>query len=345
MATRLGLTSFGGPVAHLGYFRQEYVVRRRWIDDAAYADLVALCQFLPGPASSQVGIAIGVTRAGLPGGPAAWLGFTLPLAAALVAFAYGIRAFDISGAGWLHGLKIAAVAVVAQAVAGMARMLTPDRQRQTIGVLAAVAALLWPAAITQVAVILATGLVGWRLLPAAGNSPARPMAAPIGRRLAFAAWGALAVLLAGLPLLRQAHLWQGVAVADSFFRSGALIFGGGHVVLPLLQAEVVRPGWVSADQFVAGYGAAQAVPRPAVHLCRLPGRGAAARPQRPRRRGPGSGGDLPPLVPLHHRRAALLGRPPGPERLPRGAARHQRRGGGAAAGGAVQPRPALLGKL
>lgn len=261
-ATRLGLTSFGGPIAHLGYFREEYVVRRKWLDDASYADLVALCQFLPGPASSQVGIAIGMTRAGLPGGLAAWLGFTLPSAAALVAFAYGLRALGISDAGWLHGLKIAAVAVVAQAVAGMARTLTPDRPRATIGALACLIALLWPTALTQVGIIIAAGLIGWRRFPSQSGPLSLQAAVPIGRGLAAAAWAIFVALLAGLPLLRQVTANHAVAVFDSFFRAGSLIFGGGHVVLPLLQAEVVPPGWVTSDQFVAGYGAAQAVPGP-----------------------------------------------------------------------------------
>jgi chromate transporter len=261
-ALRLGLTSFGGPIAHLGYFREEYVARRKWLDDDTYADLVALCQFLPGPASSQVGIAIGMTRAGLLGGLAAWLGFTLPSAAALVAFAYGIEVLGITGAGWLHGLKIAAVAVVAQAVAGMARTLTPDRERATIGGLACVIVLAWPAAVTQVALIIAAGLVGWLLLPTPAGPPARRMAVPVGRRAAAAAWGIFVGLLVGLPLLRQVAPSHALAVFDSFFRVGSLIFGGGHVVLPLLQAEVVPPGWVTPDRFVAGYGATQAVPGP-----------------------------------------------------------------------------------
>ncbi|MDQ7857747.1 MAG: chromate efflux transporter [Armatimonadota bacterium] len=261
VATRLGLTSFGGPVAHLGYFHDEYVRRRRWIADDAYADLVALCQFLPGPASSQVGIAIGMARAGLAGGLAAWLGFTLPSAALLVAFAFGVEALGVASAGWLHGLKIAAVAVVAQAVVGMARTLTPDRERATLAGLAALAALLWPTAVTQVAIIVAAGLVGWRLLPAPALSRGS-MVAPVGRRGALVAWVILVALLVGLPFLRQVSASPTLAVFDSFFRAGSLIFGGGHVVLPLLQAEVVSPGWVSADRFVAGYGAAQAVPGP-----------------------------------------------------------------------------------
>jgi chromate transporter len=262
IATRLGLTSFGGPVAHLGYFRDEYVVRRRWLDEPTYADLVALCQFLPGPASSQVGIAIGITRAGLLGGVAAWLGFTLPSAIALVAFAYGLRGLGVADAGWLHGLKVAAVAVVALAVWGMARSLAPDRARATIAILAAMGALLWPTGVGQVAIITVAALVGWRFLPGPAVAPTahRPMA--VGRGLGAAMLALFFVLLIGLPVVRQLVDSQALAVFDSFFRVGSLVFGGGHVVLPLLQAEVVPPGWVTGEEFVAGYGAAQAVPGP-----------------------------------------------------------------------------------
>ncbi len=203
VTTRLGLTSFGGPIAHLGYFHEEYVKRRRWVDEQSYAELVALCQSLPGPTSSMVGTAIGFVRAGLTGGLLAWLGFTLPSALALIAFAYGITVFGAaSGAGWLHGLKLVAVPVVAQAIWGMARTLCPDRERATLAILTAAVALAWPTAAGQV----------------------------------------LPIIVAG--------------------RAGALVFGGGHVVLPLLQAGVVAPGWVTNEQFVAGYGAAQAVPGP-----------------------------------------------------------------------------------
>jgi chromate transporter len=262
VATRLGLTSFGGPVAHLGYFREEYVARRRWLDEATYADLVALCQFLPGPASSQVGIAIGITRAGLLGGVAAWLGFTLPSAIALVAFAYGLRWLGVADAGWLHGLKVAAVAVVALAVWGMARSLAPDRERATIAIVSAMCALLWPTGVGQVAIITVAALVGLRLLPgaAAAATTRRPMA--IGRGLGAAMLALFFVLLIVLPVVRQLVGSQALAVFDSFFRVGSLVFGGGHVVLPLLQAEVVPSGWVTREEFVAGYGAAQAVPGP-----------------------------------------------------------------------------------
>jgi chromate transporter len=262
VATRLGLTSFGGPVAHLGYFREQYVVRRKWLDEAAYVDLVALCQFLPGPASSQVGIAIGITRAGLLGGLAAWLGFTLPSAAALVAFAYGLRALQVTDAGWLHGLKVAAVAVVALAVWGMARTLAPDRARATIALLAAVAALVWPGGAAQVVLIAAAALIGLRFLPGAASGATAPLVVPVGRRLGFAMLVLFFALLLALPIARQFVGGQALSVFDSFYRAGSLVFGGGHVVLPLLQAEVVPPGWVTDEQFVAGYGAAQAVPGP-----------------------------------------------------------------------------------
>jgi chromate transporter len=262
VATRLGLTSFGGPVAHLGYFREEYVARRRWLDEATYADLVALCQFLPGPASSQVGIAIGITRAGLLGGVAAWFGFTLPSAIALVAFAYGLRGLGVTDAGWLHGLKVAAVAVVALAVWGMARSLAPDRERATIAIVSAVCALLWPTGVGQVVIITVAALVGLRLLPgaAAALTTRRPVA--VGRGTGAAMLALFFVLLIVLPVVRQLVGSQALAVFDSFFRAGSLVFGGGHVVLPLLQAEVVPPGWVTGEEFVAGYGAAQAVPGP-----------------------------------------------------------------------------------
>jgi chromate transporter len=262
VATRLGLTSFGGPVAHLGYFRSEYVLRRRWVDEQTYADLVALCQFLPGPASSQLGIAIGILRAGLLGGFAAWVGFTLPSAVALVLFGLGIRGLDLSDAGWLHGLKVAAVAVVAQAVWGMGRALCPDRERVTVAILAALVVSAWPTAGGQVLVIALAGVIGLRLFPGSGAAGAPVVKVGLGRRLAVAALVVFFALLVALPALRYLAPAQPIAVFDSFYRAGALVFGGGHVVLPLLQAEVVPPGWVSNEQFLAGYGAAQAVPGP-----------------------------------------------------------------------------------
>ncbi|WP_339323543.1 chromate efflux transporter [Paenibacillus sp. FSL W8-0194] len=261
-STKLGLTSFGGPIAHLGYFRDEYVKRRKWLDEKSYADLVALCQFLPGPASSQVGIAIGMMRGGLLGGIASWIGFTLPSALALMLFAYLLHHADVSGAGWLHGLMIAAVAVVAQAVWGMARSLAPDRNRGTIAMLTAIIVLVWPSAYTQLILIAAAGLVG-RWFLTASNVPETPrLGIVIRRRTAVAAWVVFVGLLLGLPLLRAASSSQGLALFDSFFRVGSLVFGGGHVVLPMLQAEVVPAGWVTEAQFLAGYGAAQAIPGP-----------------------------------------------------------------------------------
>ena len=264
VATRLGLTSFGGPIAHLGYFHEEYVKRRKWIDEQSYADLVALCQFLPGPASSQVSIAIGIARAGLPGGFAAWLGFTLPSALALIAFAFGIGAFaNAADAGWLHGLKVVAVAVVAQAVWGMARSLCPDRERATLAILASIVTLSWPTAFGQLSSIASAGVVGSIIFPATvSSSSLSHMRFPVEKRTGIAAWIIFFTLLIGLPLLRQIAPSHALEVFDSFFRVGSLVFGGGHVVLPLLQAEVVGPGWVTNEQFVAGYGAAQAVPGP-----------------------------------------------------------------------------------
>jgi chromate transporter len=263
VSTRLGLTSFGGPIAHLGYFHEEYVKRRRWIDEQSYADLVALCQFLPGPASSQVGIAIGITRARLLGGVAAWLGFTLPSALALIAFALGIGAFaSAADTGWLHGLKIVAVAVVAQAVWGMARSLCPDRERATIAILASLVTLAWQSAIGQLSSIVIAGIVGLIIFPGTAVSSLSHTRFPIGKKTGMAAWIIFFVLLLGLPLLRQVWASHTLEVFDSFFRVGSLVFGGGHVVLPLLQSEVVGPGWVTNEQFVAGYGATQAVPGP-----------------------------------------------------------------------------------
>jgi chromate transporter len=262
VSTRLGLTSFGGPIAHLGYFREEYVRRRKWLDEDAYADLVALCQFLPGPTSSQVGIAIGILRAGLPGAIASWLGFTLPSAIALVAFALGLERIGVSDAGWLHGLKIAAVAVVANAVWGMARTLAPDRERATLAILAAIIVLAWPGAPGQILVIVLAGIIGWRLFSGSRETTRVSLPTTIGRRTAVASLAIFFALLVCLPILRQTTSSQSLVVFDSFFRVGSLVFGGGHVVLPLLQAEVVPPGWVTNEEFVAGYGAAQAVPGP-----------------------------------------------------------------------------------
>ena len=261
---RLGLTSFGGPIAHLGYFRNEYVVRRKWLDEATYADLVALCQFLPGPASSQVGIAIGQLRAGYLGAVAAWLGFTSPSAIAMVLFAYGVGA--LGGAldsGWLHGLKVVAVAVVAQAVLGMMRSLAPDRERATLAVAAAAIVLTVPTAWGQIGAIVLGGIIGLALrrtdVPANG---AAALPVTTSRTTGIVLLFVFFALLIGLPILAANVPSQGIKMFDAFYRAGSLVFGGGHVVLPLLQASVVPPGWVSDDAFLAGYGAAQAVPGP-----------------------------------------------------------------------------------
>jgi len=260
---RLGLTSFGGPVAHIGYFHEEFVVRRKWLEERAYADLVALCQFLPGPASSQIGIGIGLSKAGLPGAVAAWTAFTLPSAIALILFGYGVIEFgDEVGFGALHGLKVVAVAVVAQAVWTMARTLCPDAKRATLAVLATIAVLAVPSPFVQVGVIVVGGLVGWAILRADAPTDHVDLGVRIKRGVAITALVLFFAALIGLPLLAAAYPSQTLALVDSFYRSGSLVFGGGHVVLPLLQAEVVPPGWVSNDAFLAGYGAAQAVPGP-----------------------------------------------------------------------------------
>lgn len=259
----LGLTSFGGPVAHIGYFREAFVVRRAWMDERGYADLVALCQMLPGPTSSQVGIGIGLTKAGLAGAFAAWLGFTAPSAVALVALGYGVVAFgDAIPAGLLRGLEAVVVAVVAQALWGMARTLCPDPPRVSVAVLGAAAVLGIGGSPTQIAVIAAGGLVGLLLLRTEGSPPSAPAPIAPAPVTAAASLALFFVLLVLLPVLAATWPSQGLALADSFYRSGSLVFGGGHVVLPLLEAEVLPPGWVSEDAFLAGYGAAQAVPGP-----------------------------------------------------------------------------------
>ncbi len=261
---RLGLTSFGGPIAHLGYFREEFVNRRKWISDRAYADLVALCQFTPGPASSKVGIGIGLSQAGLPGAFAAWLGFTSPSALALILFGFGILALGSRvDLAWLHGLVVVAVPVVAQAVWGMARSLTPDAPRVTLAALAAIVVLVWPTPLGFVGAIVAGGIAGWLLLKASVDEEHVAIGANVSRTAAVTALTLFFGLLVALPALRTAFpSSQTLALLDSFYRAGSLVFGGGNVVLPLLQAEVGPPGWVSNEAFFAGYGAAQAVPGP-----------------------------------------------------------------------------------
>ena len=262
-ALKLGLTSFGGPIAHLGYFREEYVERKKWLDDRVYADLVALCQFTPGPASSKVSIGIGLAKAGLPGAFAAWLGFTLPSALALLLFAYGIETFAVDlNAGWLHGLKVVAVAVVAQAVWGMAKNLTPDALRFTVAIAAAIISMIWPTSAGQVGAIVFGGIIGYALLRAKQDEPHIGMGISLGKTTGALSLALFFGLLIALPILKVAYPSQALAYFDSFYRAGSLVFGGGHVVLPLLQSEVVPPGWISNDAFLAGYGAAQAVPGP-----------------------------------------------------------------------------------
>ena len=259
----LGLTSFGGPVAHIGYFREAFVARRQWMDERGYADLVALCQMLPGPTSSQVGIGIGLTKAGLAGAVAAWTGFTAPSAILLIALGYGVVAFDdVIPPGLLRGLGAVVVAVVAQAVWGMARTLCPDPPRFTIAVLAAAAVLAIGGATAQVAVIAAGGLVGFVLLRDETHSTPEPAQAVPVSRVAVASLALFFVLLVLLPVLASTWPSQALALVDSFYRSGSLVFGGGHVVLALLKAEVLPTGWVPEHVFLAGYGAAQAVPGP-----------------------------------------------------------------------------------
>ncbi len=257
----LGLTSFGGPVAHLGYFRSAFVERRRWLTDAAYADLVALCQFLPGPASSQVGIAIGKLRAGYAGALAAWVAFTLPSVVALLGFGYGITRFDPDAMdGILHGLKLAALAVVANAVWQMTRTLTPDLPRIGVALAAAAVALLLPSSITQIGILAVAGGLGMAL-PQSWSTPL-PAQAHGSRRGAVLWLAVFFVLLAALPLAAALTGNHTLAIAEKFYRTGSLVFGGGHVVLPLLDGELVKPGLIAPDLFLAGYGAAQAVPGP-----------------------------------------------------------------------------------
>ncbi|MEW9502464.1 chromate transporter [Jeotgalibacillus marinus] len=262
VSTRLGFTSFGGPVAHLAYFHEEYVRRKKWMDEKSYADLVALCQFLPGPASSQIGIGIGVIRAGTLGGIISFLGFTLPSVIALILFALVVQNFDVSDAGWIHGLKIVAVAVVAHAILGMAQKLTPDLQRKAIALFALTATLLWQTTFSQVGVILLAAFAGFLLFKQQRSDEEKSFSFPISRRFGAVCIALFFGLLIALPILREVTSSHWMAMFDSFYRSGSLVFGGGHVVLPLLEREFVPTGWVSSEAFLAGYGVAQAVPGP-----------------------------------------------------------------------------------
>lgn len=271
VALRLGCTSFGGPVAHLAFFREEYVVKRRWLDEAHYADLVALCQFLPGPASSQTGFGVGYLQRGLAGGLAAWLGFTLPSALLMIGFALGVASLgDLGTAGWLKGLKVAAVAVVAHAVWMMSRNLCPDWPRRALALVAAGLVLWLPWAWSQIAVIAAGALLGWILLKETGTHRGNTEERKHGEtgsaspsfRISAICLGLFLLLLLALPWLAHVTASPAIDIFDRFYRAGSLVFGGGHVVLPLLEREVVAPGWLTPDQFLAGYGAAQAVPGP-----------------------------------------------------------------------------------
>lgn len=262
ISTRLGLTSFGGPVAHLGYFHEEYVRRRKWMDEKSYADLVALCQFLPGPASSQVGMGIGIMRAGVLGGIVSFIGFTLPSVVALILFAIILQGLDVADAGWIHGLKIVAVAVVAHAILGMAKKLTPDLKRKAIALFALVVILLWQTAFSQIGVILLSAFIGFLLFKQHKPDDEARIDFPISRRFAVICLVIFFGLLFLLPFLRELTSLEWIALFDSFYRSGSLVFGGGHVVLPLLEREFVPTGWLTEEAFLAGYGAAQAVPGP-----------------------------------------------------------------------------------
>lgn len=262
VSTRLGLTSFGGPTAHLGYFHEEYVRRRKWMDEKSYADLVALCQFLPGPSSSQVGIGIGIMRAGIVGGITSFIGFTFPSVAALIAFALLMTGFDVGNAGWIHGLKIVAVAIVAHAIIGMAKSLTPDLKRKAIAIVALLVTILWQTAFSQVAVIIFAAVIGYLLLKRDNDGTEAQSRFPVSKQIGAICLLVFAGLLVALPLLKEMTGSYWVAMFDSFYRSGSFVFGGGHVVLPLLEKEFVPTGWMSEEAFLAGYGVTQAVPGP-----------------------------------------------------------------------------------
>ncbi|CAM4182065.1 chromate efflux transporter [Jeotgalicoccus halotolerans] len=262
VSTRLGLTSFGGPTAHLGYFHAEYVGRKKWMSEKSYADLVALSQFLPGPASSQVGIGVGVMRGGVLGGLTSFIGFTLPSVIVLMIFASLMTTFDISEAGWIHGLKIVAVVIVLHAILGMSKNLTPDIERKVIALFALVATLLFQSVFTQIGVILIAAVIGFILFKDYKDDGQKSASFPIKKSFSAACLVLFFVLLFVLPAFRELTGSYWVAVIDSFYRAGALVFGGGHVVLPLLEQELVPTGWITEEAFLAGYGATQAVPGP-----------------------------------------------------------------------------------
>ncbi|GAA0300574.1 chromate transporter [Gracilibacillus halotolerans] len=263
IALRLGVTSFGGPIAHLGYFHDEYVRRRKWLSEKHYADLVALCQFLPGPASSQVGIGVGIIRGGVLGGFLAFLGFTVPSVIVLILFALAVHSFDIYDASFIHGLKIVAVAVVAHAIMGMGAKLTPDLTRKAIAILAVIAMLFWQSTWTQVGIILIAAVIGIFLFNKQENEGKEAqLHLTLSKKIGAISLSLFFSLLIVLPILSNISNSSWLTMFDSFYRSGALVFGGGHVVLPLLEQEFVPTGFITAEEFLAGYGAAQAVPGP-----------------------------------------------------------------------------------
>lgn len=262
VSTKLGLSSFSGPVAHLGYFHNEYVRKRKWLDEKSYADLVALSQFLPGPASSQVGIGIGVIRAGLLGGIISFIGFTLPSAAALMLFAILLQELPIAETGWIDALKLVAVAIVAHAIIGMTQTLPSDLKRKAVALFALVIALLWQTIFTQVVIIISSALLGYFLFRQTPEKAENYMRIALSRRFAIICLSLFFGLLIALPILTEVTTSHWGAKFDSFYRSGSLVFGGGHVVLPLLESEFVQTSWMNEETFLAGYGAAQAVPGP-----------------------------------------------------------------------------------
>ncbi|XRG78854.1 chromate transporter [Rossellomorea sp. GAMAL-10_SWC] len=262
VSTKLGLTSFGGPIAHLGYFREEYVRRKKWIDDQNYADLVALSQFLPGPASSQVGIGIGVIRAGVLGGIVSFIGFTLPSVIVLILFALLLQDLDIKNSGWIHGLKLVAVPIVAQAILGMVKNLTPDLKRKALALFAMIATLIWQTTFTQIAVILISSIVGYLLYQDNENSDKTTLVTNISKKVSIICLAIFFILLVLLPLISSFTASKWISIFDSFYRAGSMVFGGGHVVLPLLEREFVPTGWLNKETFLAGYGVTQAVPGP-----------------------------------------------------------------------------------
>ncbi|GAA0414720.1 chromate transporter [Virgibacillus salarius] len=261
-STKLGLTSFGGPVAHLAYFKDEYIDRRKWLDDRTYADIIAICQFLPGPASSQVGISIGMMRGGLLGGFISWFGFTVPSIIVLIVFALMYQTFSLDDAGFIHSLKIVAAAVVLHALIGLGKKLTPDKSRLAIAIAAASIMLIFPSAWMQIVIILGAGMVGLKLFTDKAESKIQPFSVSISKKLGLTSLGILISLLIILPLLNRVSDNPLLNIFDIFFRVGSLVFGGGHVVLPMIEREVVPTGLLTANEFLAGYGMAQAVPGP-----------------------------------------------------------------------------------